>query len=239
MSMISLDSHRPIMCSLARRAITNICLMYASKNVNMAQIAATLINHQMKSSNYNEITERFNVADMSLANSAAASSFHTHNSQNINESASTGVDTSILSANMPQNDYRKMLLFSNEIFGSPGELILAIVDCLSHRPEGMWPHEEANSRCWKIESAEQLGCLTRHIAEYMLESEPNLAKIWTAVAMNMALSTSNRHLAGRSFQVAGALCQNPAPFINRVLSRLSRWLGKETRVKRLRSISLT
>ena len=111
--------------------------------------------------------------------------------------------------------YKQMLLHSNHVFSSPNELLIAIVHCLSYKWDfiiifwmianvhnafradtALWSHEEVTFRNWKIDSCEQLGCLVRHIAEFLLEAEPALARTWTRVAMNMALSTSSRHLAG-------------------------------------------
>lgn len=71
----------------------------------------------------------------------------------------------------------------------------------------LWSNEDITPKQWKIESAEHLGCLVRHLAELLLDNIPLLAIRWTQLAMGMALSSSNRHIAGRCFQIASALCQ--------------------------------
>lgn len=87
-------------------------------------------------------------------------------------------------------------------------------------------NEEVSVKNWKIESADRLGCFVRHLAEYFINSLPNLAHKWTEFAMKIALTTSNRHLAGRCFQISAALCQNLAPYINQMLSRLVEFVGE-------------
>lgn len=128
-----------------------------------------------------------------------------------------GGDTSIYSTIVarPVDHYKEMLLHSNHVFSSQDDLLVAIVHCLSQKwlilefilkiillfvlfswDKALWPHEEVSTRNWRIESSEQLGCLVRHIAEFLLEPEPTLARTLTRVAINIALSTSSRHLAG-------------------------------------------
>ncbi|VDN40757.1 unnamed protein product [Gongylonema pulchrum] len=90
----------------------------------------------------------------------------------------------------------------------------------------LWANEDVTPRQWRIESAEQLGCVVRHLAELLIGAIPALALRWTQLAMAMALSTSNRHIAGRSFQITSALCQSPSPWIPNVLSRLAETVGE-------------
>lgn len=71
----------------------------------------------------------------------------------------------------------------------------------------LWANEDVTPRQWRIESAAQLGCLVRHLAELLIKANPSLASRWSQLAMEMALSTSNRHIAGRSFQISSALFQ--------------------------------
>ncbi|VDO61295.1 unnamed protein product [Onchocerca flexuosa] len=90
----------------------------------------------------------------------------------------------------------------------------------------LWANEDVTPRQWRIESAAQLGCMVRHLAELLIGANPSLASRWSQLAMGMALSTSNRHIAGRSFQISSALCQSPAPWIPNILSRLAETVGE-------------
>ncbi|VDK46977.1 unnamed protein product [Anisakis simplex] len=91
----------------------------------------------------------------------------------------------------------------------------------------LWMNEDVTVRQWRIESAEQLGCVVRHLAELLIEKIPLVAVKWTQLSMAMALSISNRHIAGRCFQIASALCQSPSPWIPGVLSRLVETIGEQ------------
>lgn len=71
----------------------------------------------------------------------------------------------------------------------------------------LWQNEDVTLKTWRIDSAEQLGCVVRHLAEFMLSKAPMFVESWSQLAMSMALSASNRHIAGRCFQIASALCQ--------------------------------
>uniref|UniRef100_A0A8R1IA79 MOR2-PAG1_C domain-containing protein n=2 Tax=Caenorhabditis japonica TaxID=281687 RepID=A0A8R1IA79_CAEJA len=51
--------------------------------------------------------------------------------------------------------------------------------------------------------------------------------IWTQLAMKMALSTSNRHVASRCFQIVSALGQPPGPWIPSLMSRLVETSGEQ------------
>lgn len=96
-------------------------------------------------------------------------------------------------------------------FSNPQKLVISDTGGMlcSRMEKPVWQNEDVTARQWHIESAEQLGCMVRHLAELLINAIPTLAARWTQIAMNMALFTSNRHVAGRSFQVASALCQVP------------------------------
>lgn len=104
----------------------------------------------------------------------------------------------------------------------------------------LWVNEDVGPRGWKIESSEQLSCFVYHLAQYLSGSVYNINFKWTDISISCALQINNRHLAGesqkitlkqnrnilgRSFQIASALCQNPTPWIGRMLSRLAELVG--------------
>ncbi|KAJ1371159.1 Sax-2p [Parelaphostrongylus tenuis] len=90
----------------------------------------------------------------------------------------------------------------------------------------LWSNEDATPRCWKVPSAAQLTCLVRHLAELMLPIVPLLPVVWTQLAMRMALTTTQRHAAGRCFQIVSALCQPPGTWIPSLISRLVETVGE-------------
>lgn len=90
-----------------------------------------------------------------------------------------------------------------------------------------WANEDANSRNWRVPSFEQLSCTVHHIVRLLINKMPMIEVIWTQLAMKMALSTSNRHLAGRCFQIVSALEQPPGPWIPSLMSRLVETAGEQ------------
>ena len=92
-----------------------------------------------------------------------------------------------------------------------------------------WANEDANSRNWRVPSSEQLSCTVQHIVRLLINRAPHqpIEMIWTQLAMKMALSTSNRHVAGRCFQIVSALGQPPGAWIPSLMSRLVETAGEQ------------
>lgn len=70
---------------------------------------------------------------------------------------------------------------------------------------------------WTIKSAEQLSCFLRHILKVYTDSyqHARVAERWAQTALQLGLSCSSRHYAGRSLQVFRAL---NVPINSRMLS---------------------
>uniref|UniRef100_A0A915AQL7 Cell morphogenesis protein N-terminal domain-containing protein n=1 Tax=Parascaris univalens TaxID=6257 RepID=A0A915AQL7_PARUN len=205
-AVLGLDCLRPSICAHSRQAIINVVLLNASQSVPVAQVANILLSNQM---NAEERGTSLAVAEECRAENLTRGETPTFSSMKFTE-------------------YRQMLLRSNALFSTESDLVQAIVFCMSEKMDRpLWANEDVTVRQWRIESAEQLGCLVRHLAELLIESIPLLAVRWTQLAMGMALSISNRHIAGRCFQIASALCQSPSPWIPGVLSRLVETVGEQ------------
>ncbi|KHN72892.1 Protein furry -like protein-like [Toxocara canis] len=205
-AVLGLDSLRPSICAHSRQTIINVVLLHASDSVPIAQVANILLSNQM---NVDERGTSLAVTEENRAENVARGETPTFSSIKFSE-------------------YRQMLLKSNALFSSESDLVQAIIFCMSEKMDRpLWANEDVTVRQWRIESAEQLGCVVRHLAELLIESIPLFAVRWTQLAMGMALSISNRHIAGRCFQIASALCQSPSPWIPGVLSRLVETVGEQ------------
>jgi hypothetical protein len=84
------------------------------------------------------------------------------------------------------------------------DTLVAIVDCLSSnmgRP--LWACEDVTARQWRIDSGDQLTNFTSHLCAVLHRLLPTagISIRWAQTALQVALCCSNRHLAGRSFQV--------------------------------------
>uniref|UniRef100_A0A0N5A9H4 Protein furry n=1 Tax=Syphacia muris TaxID=451379 RepID=A0A0N5A9H4_9BILA len=203
-SVLGLDSLRTSLCRHSRQVIINIVLMFANEAIPAAQLANILLVNQMCHE------EQVNIVCSEEGQT-----------ENIAKK-----ETQSFSAAKYQ-EYRQMLLRSNMMFSSETDLVQAIIFCLSEKMDRpLWANEDVTVKTWRIDSAEQLGFLVRHLAEFMLTKSQSFAEGWSHLAMNMALSVSNRHIAGRCFQIASALCQSPTLWIPGVLSRLVETVGE-------------
>lgn len=81
----------------------------------------------------------------------------------------------------------------------------------------LWNYEDITAKVWASKSAEQLSCLARHVAKIFSESHPqsSIAERWAQTALQLGLSCSSRHYAGRCLQIFRAL---NVPINSRMLS---------------------
>uniref|UniRef100_A0A1A9ZKK1 Protein furry n=1 Tax=Glossina pallidipes TaxID=7398 RepID=A0A1A9ZKK1_GLOPL len=79
------------------------------------------------------------------------------------------------------------------------------------------PVIDNNFTVWSIKSAEQLSCFLRHIVKVFSDSYPQarIAERWAQTALQLGLSCSSRHYAGRCLQIFRAL---NVPINSRMLS---------------------
>lgn len=81
----------------------------------------------------------------------------------------------------------------------------------------LWNYEDITAKVWSVKSAEQLTSFLHHIAKVYSDSYPHarVAERWAQTALQLGLSCSSRHYAGRSLQVFRAL---NVPINSRMLS---------------------
>lgn len=86
----------------------------------------------------------------------------------------------------------------------------------SKKESPLWAYEDITAKVWSVKSAEQLSVFVRHVAAVFKDSLPqaHIEQRWAQVALQLALSCSSRHYAGRSLQVFRAL---RAPVTSRML----------------------
>jgi hypothetical protein len=81
----------------------------------------------------------------------------------------------------------------------------------------LWNYEDITAKVWACKSAEQLTCFTRHVVKIFFESHPqaSISERWAQTALQLGLSCSSRHYAGRCLQIFRAL---NVPINSRMLS---------------------
>lgn len=97
-------------------------------------------------------------------------------------------------------------------------VIKSLIHFLSQESvQPLWNYEDITAKVWSIKSAEQLACFLRHILKVYAVSytQARIAERWAQTALQLGLSCSSRHYAGRSLQVFRAL---NVPINSRMLS---------------------
>lgn len=81
----------------------------------------------------------------------------------------------------------------------------------------LWNYEDITAKVYVCKSTEQLTCFTRHIVKVFSESHPqsSISERWAQTALQLGLSCSSRHYAGRCLQIFRAL---NVPISSRMLS---------------------
>lgn len=200
--VLSLDSLRPILCRHARQVIINVIFLFVEKQY-LPQLSAILLKNEMVRG-----------GEMSDVDGDAA------------VGVARGESPSFAKATA--EEYRKLLSTSAFLFSSVGDLLSAIVFCLSESMDlPLWENEDATPRNWRVASAAKLSHLVEHVVEAMHSWMPMLPIMWTQLAMRMALATPHRHLAGRCFQIVSALQQPPGAWLPSLMSRLVETAGEQ------------
>ncbi|XP_052278154.1 protein furry-like isoform X3 [Dreissena polymorpha] len=104
------------------------------------------------------------------------------------------------------------------------DIVKAVLEVFSkRRGRPLWCYEDITPKTLVTQSAQQLEYLLRFVVKFFKHLSP-LALVeqrWSQVAMQLALSCSSRHYAGRSFQVLRALQIRPSSqMLADILSRL-------------------
>ncbi|RWS16502.1 protein furry-like protein [Dinothrombium tinctorium] len=97
-------------------------------------------------------------------------------------------------------------------------LIKSLIDFITLKKGcPLWNYEDITAKVWFIRSAEQLAYFLDHVIRVFKECFPrgHIEERWAEVAIQLALSCSSRHYAGRSLQVFRAI---KMPINSRMLS---------------------
>lgn len=98
------------------------------------------------------------------------------------------------------------------------DVIKSLINFLASRTnQPLWNYEDMTAKVWWVRSAEQLTVLLRHVLRVFRDSLPHalVSQRWAQTALQLGLSCSSRHYAGRSLQVFRAL---RVPITSRMLS---------------------
>lgn len=97
-------------------------------------------------------------------------------------------------------------------------VIKSLIQFLAKEQEKpLWNYEDITAKVWSIRSVDQLTCLLRYVLKVCSDTSPQarFSERWAQTALQLGLSCSSRHYAGRSLQVFRAL---NVPINSRMLS---------------------
>lgn len=104
------------------------------------------------------------------------------------------------------------------------ETVKSLIDFLAAKKgHALWSYEDITAKVWSVKSAEQLSTFLQHVLFVFKESLPmaHIQDRWAQIALQLALSCSSRHYAGRSLQIFRALkVPLNARMLSDILSRL-------------------
>nr|CAD7437486.1 unnamed protein product [Timema bartmani] len=98
------------------------------------------------------------------------------------------------------------------------DVIKSLIDFLANRQnQPLWNYEDITAKVWSVRSVEQLDIFLQHVLRVFKDSLPHalINERWAQTALQLGLSCSSRHYAGRSLQVFRAL---RVPITSRMLS---------------------
>ncbi|KAE8748600.1 furry [Frankliniella occidentalis] len=98
------------------------------------------------------------------------------------------------------------------------DVIKSLVDFLASRQnQPLWNYEDITAKVWSVHSVEQLDIFLQHVLRVFRDSLPQalISERWAQTALQLGLSCSSRHYAGRSLQLFRAL---RVPINSRMLS---------------------
>ncbi|KAL1131070.1 hypothetical protein AAG570_012307, partial [Ranatra chinensis] len=114
----------------------------------------------------------------------------------------------------------------NSSLGPPGQnmplqdVIKSLIDFIASRQnQVIWNYEDITAKVWTVRSVEQLDVFLQHVLRIFRESLPHalISERWGQIALQLGLSCSSRHYAGRSLQVFRSL---HLPITSRMLSEI-------------------
>ncbi|XP_055625091.1 protein furry isoform X2 [Toxorhynchites rutilus septentrionalis] len=216
---LGLDHTRPIVRDHCKKLLLNLLIVLAEHNdhLNVAKILLNSDTSKLRlglsvpslpviDHNFTEPDQEFDSYLFGLNSNFLQSNLSPASNQPNEE---TPVPTIIAEENAPPQPGPTM---------PTAHVIKSLVKFLSQdSAQPLWNYEDITAKVWVIKSAEQLHCFLRHIVKVFSDSysHARIAERWAQTALQLGLSCSSRHYAGRSLQVFRSL---NVPINSRMLS---------------------
>ncbi|XP_062543394.1 protein furry isoform X2 [Armigeres subalbatus] len=216
---LGLDHTRPIVRDHCKKLLLNLLIVLAEHNdhLNVAKILLNSDTSKLRlglsvpslpviDHNFTEPDQEFDSYLFGLNSNLPQNTLSPVSNQPNEE---TPVPTIITEENAPPQPGPTM---------PTAHVIKSLIRFLSQdSAQPLWNYEDITAKVWTIKSAEQLQCFLRHIVKVFSDSysHARIAERWAQTALQLGLSCSSRHYAGRSLQVFRSL---NVPINSRMLS---------------------
>jgi len=229
---LGLDHHRSLVHEHCKALLINM-LLVLTKQKNLLNVFKIIVNNQTQQLNYGLVLNNLlndqvpNFIDpptskcppkiMSTASSRKSS---LGRSKNIDMYFEYKSDINLTDDNATTNSNKQHESFLIDLKNKDNleKLMIYLIHFLSSRPnKQLWNCEDITAKVWHIRSADQISYFLQFVLKALEENLPNahVAERWAEHALQLALSCSSRHYAGRSLQIFRAI---KMPINSRILS---------------------
>ncbi|KAK3798079.1 hypothetical protein RRG08_034635 [Elysia crispata] len=211
---LGLDHSRALVYEHCKKLLQNLLLLAASsQDTPCADISRLLLSHRSSVADTLKIISEDRDAQLTLE----TPSRDPHTQYITKSTFSIDSSATVTPENAPEYADPELLNTVDEIIRA----ILSFLDTRKGRP--LWSSEDITPKMLSTQSATHLDYFLRYTVKCFKELSP-LALVeqrWSQVALQLALSCSSRHYAGRSFQILRALQIRPSTsMLSDILSRL-------------------
>ncbi|XP_037907815.1 protein furry isoform X6 [Hermetia illucens] len=223
-SFLGLDHTRPIVREHCKQLCLNLLIVLAEHNDHLT-VARILLNSETTKLQLGLTVPSLPVITNNFTepNPEFDSYLYGHTSP---ATASIQTSTGIvpLNPNTSENSEVPLIVTEENAPPQPGptmqisHVIKSLIQFLSQEmTQPLWNYEDITAKVWSIKSADQLSCFLKHIVKVFSDSYPHarISERWAQTALQLGLSCSSRHYAGRCLQIFRAL---NVPINSRMLS---------------------
>ncbi|XP_050432999.1 protein furry isoform X2 [Adelges cooleyi] len=220
-ALLGMDHSRPLVHQHCKQLLLNLLLVLAN-NSDQLTIAQVLLNR--------------NTMRLGLGLPTPPVPVSRHNFTEANETfdsylqgplgTSCSQSTSLVVLPSPCEDDASTVVLGMDQLSPPTpnltikEIVKSLIDFIASRgDQPLWHYEDITAKVWSIRSGEQLDVFLQHILRVFHEFLPHalISERWAQTAIQLGLSCSSRHYAGRSLQIFRAL---RVPITTRMLSEI-------------------
>ncbi|VVC32584.1 Hypothetical protein CINCED_3A005220 [Cinara cedri] len=220
-ALLGMDHSRPLVHQHCKQLLLNLLLVLAN-NSDQLTIAQVLLNRDTVRLGLGLPTPPVPVSQHNFTE--ASESFDSYLEAPIGNICSQS--TSLVVLPSPGEDDASTVILGMDQLNPPSpnltikEIVKSLIDFIASRgDQPLWHYEDITAKVWSIRSGEQLDVFLQHILRVFHEFLPHalISERWAQTAIQLGLSCSSRHYAGRSLQIFRAL---RIPITTRMLSEI-------------------